>query len=160
MLGRPFVVAAALLLSGCGTNAPSSHADPVDCAVDKCLALTFDDGPAPYTDRLLDVLTDVGAEATLFMIANKVAADPGRARRVAAAGMEIGNHTWEHPDMTTIGAQYVPDQLTKANAAIAAATGRTPVLWRPAGGLTNDAVNAVAAKDGLATPTPPPPATC
>jgi hypothetical protein len=52
--------------------------------------------------------------------------------------------------MTTIGAHYVPDQLAKANAAIAAATGRTPVLWRPAGGLTNDAVNQQAAKHGLA----------
>ncbi|MGI9125712.1 MAG: polysaccharide deacetylase family protein, partial [Mycobacterium sp.] len=72
------------------------------------------------------------------------------AKRVAEAGMEIGNHTWEHPDMTTIGAQFVPAEFVKANEAIAAATGQTPKLWRPAGGLTNDAVNAVAAKNGLA----------
>jgi peptidoglycan/xylan/chitin deacetylase (PgdA/CDA1 family) len=144
------VVAAALLLSGCGVNAPSTHAAPVDCAVHRCVALTFDDGPTPYTDRLLDVLAGAGAKATFFMIGNKVAADPDGAKRVADAGMEIGNHTWEHPNMTTIGAQYVPDQLVKANAAITAATGQTPVLWRPAGGLTNDAVNAVAADIGLA----------
>jgi peptidoglycan/xylan/chitin deacetylase (PgdA/CDA1 family) len=149
VLGRPFVVAAVLLVSGCGTNAPSTHAAPVNCAVDKCVALTFDDGPTPYTDRLVDVLTEAGAKATFFMIGNKVAANPEGAKRVAEAGMEIGNHTWEHPDMTAIDAQYVPDQLAKANAAITAATGQTPVLWRPAGGLTNDAVNAVAAKEGL-----------
>jgi peptidoglycan/xylan/chitin deacetylase (PgdA/CDA1 family) len=93
VLGRPFVVTAVLLLSGCGTNAPSTRAAPVDCAVDKCVALTFDDGPTPYTDRLLGVLTDAGAEATFFMIGNKVAADPDGAKRVAEAGMEIGNHT-------------------------------------------------------------------
>ena len=64
--------------------------------------------------------------------------------------MEIGNHTWEHPNMTTIPAELVPAQLTRANEAITAATGQTPKLWRPAGGLTNDAVNAVAAKQDLA----------
>ena len=64
--------------------------------------------------------------------------------------MEIGNHTWEHPNMTTIPAAEVPPQFSRANEAIAAATGQTPTIWRPPGGLTNDAVNAVAARDGLA----------
>ncbi|MFM9033638.1 MAG: polysaccharide deacetylase family protein [Mycobacterium sp.] len=148
MLRRLSVAVAALLLGGCAAQTQTPAA--VDCARDKCVALTFDDGPSPYTDRLVDVLNAAGAKATFFMIGNKVAADPAAAKRVAEAGMEIGNHTWEHPDMTTIGAQYVPDQLSRANEAIAAATGQTPKLWRPAGGLTNDAVNAVAAEDGLA----------
>ena len=122
----------------------------MDCVKDKCVALTFDDGPTPFTDRLIDVLRDAGAQATFFMIGNKVAANPDGAKRVAEAGMEIGNHTWEHPNMTTIPARYVPEQLSKAQDAITAATGRTPTLWRPAGGLTDDAVNEQAAKDGLA----------
>ena len=118
--------------------------------MDKCVAFTFDDGPTPYTDRLLGILGDAGAKATFFMIGNKVAANPDGARRIAQAGMEIGNHTWEHPNMTTIPAQYVPEQLSRAQQAITSATGQTPKLWRPAGGLTNDAVNAVAAEKGLA----------
>ena len=122
----------------------------MDCVKDKCVALTFDDGPTPFTDRLIDVLRDAGAQATFFMIGNKVAANPDGAKRVAEAGMEIGNHTWDHPNMTTIPARYVPEQLSKAQDAITAATGRTPTLWRPAGGLTDDAVNEQAAKDGLA----------
>lgn len=142
------VVAAALLLFGCAPQSRTSAAP--DCATEVCVALTFDDGPGPYTDRLVDVLTGAGATATFFMIGNKVAADPEGARRVAEAGMEIGNHTWEHPNMTTIPAQYVPAQLSRANDAIAAATGQRPVLWRPAGGLTDAAVNSVAAAQGLA----------
>ena len=144
------VTVAALLLAGCGTSTDTASDRGVDCAVDKCVALTFDDGPGPFTDRLLDVLADADGKATFFMIGNKVAADPAGAKRVAQAGMEIGNHTWEHPNMTTIPAEFVPAQLTRANEAIAAATGQTPTLWRPAGGLTNDAVNAVAARTGLA----------
>jgi peptidoglycan/xylan/chitin deacetylase (PgdA/CDA1 family) len=144
----------ALLPAGCGTStdtATDTATDRgVDCAVDKCVALTFDDGPGPFTDRLLDVLGDADGKATFFMIGNKVAADPAGAKRVAQAGMEIGNHTWEHPNMTTIPAEFVPAQLARANEAITAATGQTPKLWRPAGGLTNDAVNAVAATQDLA----------
>ena len=141
---------AALVIGGCAESATTAGAQPVDCAVDKCVALTFDDGPTPFTDRLLTVLNDADAKATFFMIGNKVAANPAGAKRVADAGMEIGNHTWEHPNMTTIPAADLPAQLAKAQDAIAAATGQTPKLWRPAGGLTNDAVNTVAAKTGLA----------
>ncbi len=150
MLRRLSCAAAALLLSGCGAPSPSTQAAPVDCAKDKCVAFTFDDGPTPYTDRLIDVLRDGDAKATFFMIGNKVAANPDGAKRVAEAGMEIGNHTWEHPNMTTIPEQYVPEQLSKGQDAITAATGQTPKLWRPAGGLTDDAVNQQAGKDGLA----------
>ena len=66
------------------------------------IGLTFDDGPSPYTDRLLQILKDNDAKSTFFLIGNKVAANPAGAKRVADAGMEVGNHTWEHPNMTTI----------------------------------------------------------
>jgi len=124
--------------------------DVVDCAQVKCVALTFDDGPTPYTDRLLSILTANKAKATFFEIGNKVAANPAGAKRVVDAGMELGNHTWEHPNMTTLPLEDVPSQLSRANDAIAAATGVTPKLWRPPGGLTNAAVNEQAGKVGLA----------
>ena len=80
----------------------------MDCAVDKCIALTFDDGPTPYTDRLLQVLKDADAKATFFMIGNKVAANPPGPSGSPTPGMEIGSHTWEHPNMTAIPAEDVP----------------------------------------------------
>lgn len=138
-----------LALTGCGGESGRENR-AVDCTAVKCVALTFDDGPTPYTDRLLKVLDDADAKATFFVIGNKVAANPAGAKRIAEAGMEIGNHTWEHPNMTTIPATEVPRQFSRANEAIAAATGQTPTIWRPPGGLTDDAVNAVAARDGLA----------
>ena len=150
MLRRLSVAAAAVLLAGCAPSSDKAQERTVDCAMDKCVALTFDDGPTPYTDRLLDVLKGGDATATFFMIGNKVVANPDGAKRVADAGMEIGNHTWEHPNMTTIPGQYVPEQLAEAQDAITAATGRAPKLWRPAGGLTDDAVNEQAATHGLA----------
>ena len=124
--------------------------DHVDCATEKCIALTFDDGPGPYTDRLLQILKDNDAKATFFLIGNKVAANPEGARRIADAGMEVGSHTWEHPDMTGIPPEEIPTQFSRASDAIEAATGQRPKLVRTAGGLINDQVLAEAGKQGLA----------
>lgn len=143
------VAAGAVLLVG-GLTGRVTRADSLSCSVTKCVALTFDDGPGPYTDRLLHVLRDNDAKATFFLIGNKVAANPAGAKRIAEAGMEIGSHTWEHPNMTTIPAQDIAGQFSRANEAIVAATGRSPVLYRPAGGLSNEAVRRTAARFGQA----------
>ena len=131
-------------------DSPAEAATDVDCAVVKCIALTFDDGPSPYTDRLLQILQAADAKATFFEIGNKVAANPEGAKRVVEAGMELGSHTWEHPNMTAIPPEDIPAQFSKASDAIEAATGQRPVLVRTAGGLIDDAVLAEAKKQGLA----------
>ena len=68
-------------------------------------ALTFDDGPGPDTEALLDVLRDAGARATFFVLGRNVeeapwCSDPARARalavRAAREGHVLGNHTWSH----------------------------------------------------------------
>src|SRR4051794_34593632 len=53
----------------------------VDCAKNKCLALTFDDGPGPYTARLLDMLKRRSVRATFFVIGRNAAAYPDLLRR-------------------------------------------------------------------------------
>ncbi|GLP74058.1 glycosyl hydrolase [Mycobacterium antarcticum] len=129
---------------------PAEAAEDVDCAVVRCVALTFDDGPSPYTDRLLQVLKDNDAKATFFQIGNKVAANPAGAKRVVEAGMELGSHTWEHPNMTTIPPEDIAAQFSKASDAIEAATGQRPTLVRTAGGLIDERVLAEAGNQGLA----------
>ena len=144
------VVAAGVVLVIGGLTGHVTRADSLNCAAVKCVALTFDDGPTPYTDRLLKILNDNDAKATFFEIGNKVAANPAGAKRVVDAGMELGSHTWEHPNMTTIPPEAIAAQFVKANDAIIAATGRKPSLYRPAGGLSNDAVRQAAGRLGLA----------
>ena len=142
--------AAVLLVGGLTGHVRKAGAEDVDCSKVKCIALTFDDGPSPFTDRLLQILNQNDARSTFFLIGNKVAANPAGAKRIADAGMEIGNHTWEHPNMTTIPPEDIPAQFSKASDAIEAATGQRPKLVRTAGGLINDAVLAEAKKQGLA----------
>jgi peptidoglycan/xylan/chitin deacetylase (PgdA/CDA1 family) len=142
--------AVVLIVGGLTGHVRRAGADEVDCSKVKCVALTFDDGPSPYTDRLLQILADNEAKATFFLIGNKVAANPAGAKRIADAGMEVGNHTWEHPNMTTIPPELIPGQISKGNDAIKAATGQTPTLLRTAGGLINDNVLAAAKQQGMA----------
>jgi peptidoglycan/xylan/chitin deacetylase (PgdA/CDA1 family) len=143
------VAAGAVLVIG-GLTGHVTRADNLSCSVVKCVALTFDDGPGPFDDRLLQILKDNDAKATFFLIGNKVAANPAGAKRIADAGMEIGSHTWEHPNMATIATDDIAGQFSRANDAITAATGRTPTIYRPAGGLSSEAVRQTAAKFGLA----------
>ena len=68
-------------------------------------ALTFDDGPGPSTEALLDVLLALGVPATFFLLGRNVeeapwCGDPGRARAIAqrarSEGHVLGNHTYSH----------------------------------------------------------------
>ena len=98
----------------------------------KTIALTFDDGPDPrWTPRILDVLAHYGAHATFFEIGSKVNQYPELSRRVAAEGNEIGSHTFTHADLSAVPAWRRRIEFTLTDNAVAAATGRTPLLIRP-----------------------------
>jgi peptidoglycan/xylan/chitin deacetylase (PgdA/CDA1 family) len=97
----------------------------------KAIALTIDDGPNPvYTPQVLDVLAEYHVTATFSMIGMHVAAYPYLARAVAEAGHRIANHTWTHADLAGMPARRVHGELAHASAAIHAATGVHPALFR------------------------------
>ncbi|WP_327744511.1 polysaccharide deacetylase family protein [Streptomyces europaeiscabiei] len=121
----------------------ASGDDDTDCKKVKCIALTFDDGPAaPETATLLTYLAQYKARATFFTTGQNVAAHPDLVRAAARAGNEIGNHSWNHPDLTKLGAEQVASQLSRTSAAIEAATGKAPALFRPPYGAMNTQVRA------------------
>jgi peptidoglycan-N-acetylglucosamine deacetylase len=103
----------------------------------KELALTFDDGPNdPYTLHLLDVLARHDVKATFFLIGKHVRQRPEIARRLVAAGHEIGNHTFSHPNLAITSAAQTRRELLDCESALAdAGVPLTPVngrkLFRP-----------------------------
>ena len=115
------------------------------------VALTFDDGPAANTNRLLDTLAQYDAKASFFTVGSSIDANPAPVARALNEGHAVGNHTYNHPDLTTLGADGIRSELQRGNQAIAAATGGyTPNLLRPPYGSTNQTVNNIAAEFGLA----------
>lgn len=106
------------------------------------IALTFDDGPGEYTEELINCLVENNAKATFFMLGQNVEAYPEIAKELSDAGMELGNHSYSHPDLVTIGADVAAQQVSNTDAALKAATGFEATVMRPPGGSFNDSVKA------------------
>lgn len=112
----------------------------------KVIYLTFDDGPwVPYTQQILDVLAKHDATATFFVVGQMVAEHPDLAKKVTAAGHAIGNHTWDHSDLTTLSDDQIRWQLDKTADAVGPAMA---ACMRPPYGSQNERTRAVIKKAG------------
>ena len=121
----------------------------VDCQEERCVALTFDDGPVQGTADLLDTMAAKGARATFFVVGSNAAAQPDLLARMVAEGHAVGNHTEDHPDLSKLDAEAVRSEIEQVNDIVEDATGQRAVLLRPPYGATNDTVDGVAADLGM-----------
>jgi peptidoglycan/xylan/chitin deacetylase (PgdA/CDA1 family) len=149
----PFITvlsAGAASYAGYASMAPQSQlygrtlthgADP------KQIALTFDDGPNdPHTLHLLDVLARHKAKATFFLIGKYVRQRPEIARAIQAAGHEIGNHTYNHPNLIFVSRKRLRQELEDCGKALEDALGISVGLFRPPfGGRRPDVLRTVRA---------------
>jgi peptidoglycan/xylan/chitin deacetylase (PgdA/CDA1 family) len=115
------------------------------------VALTFDDGPGPDTERILDALASRGVRGTFFMVGRQVERNPGIARRIAAEGHEIGNHSYSHPLYLARTPAQTLDELRRTQDAIAGATGLQPSWSRPPYGVRTPGYFRAARALGLRT---------
>lgn len=121
-----------IIAVGCtGGNGQVVRSGP---AAGKRIALTFDDGPSSYTPAVLDVLHRLKVKATFFMLGIQVSADPAMARRVLAAGHEIGNHSNAHALLPSSSDIRYTSNLIRSR------TGFKPCLFRPPYGAINGSV--------------------
>jgi peptidoglycan/xylan/chitin deacetylase (PgdA/CDA1 family) len=94
------------------------------------VALTFDDGPSDWTEPILDALAEHGAHATFFVIGAHVAGRERLLRRMNADGHGVGNHTFDHVNLTAVDDVELAAQIDRGRAAIVAALGFAPRLFR------------------------------
>ncbi|HSU34988.1 MAG TPA: polysaccharide deacetylase family protein, partial [Propionibacteriaceae bacterium] len=127
-------------------QARHAGAGRVDCSIRKCVALTFDDGPGPYTAELVSILGQRNVPATFFLVGDRVQLAPDLVVTLAEAGLEIANHSSHHDDLTTLGAHQMERDLAAASRAITAVTGHRPTLLRPPYGSRNPTVDTVSTK--------------
>ncbi|HEX6683349.1 MAG TPA: bifunctional polysaccharide deacetylase/glycosyltransferase family 2 protein [Candidatus Limnocylindrales bacterium] len=98
----------------------------------KTIALTFDDGPDPqWTPKVMAVLAKHQAHATFFAVGSKVNQHPDIVRDLVSAGHEVGAHTFTHIELGVTPSWKRGIETTLSGNAIAAATGRVPILMRP-----------------------------
>ena len=109
----------------------------------KMIALTFDDGPSDFTDRLLDCLEANNAKATFFLVGKEIQSFPEPVSRMEALGCEIGNHSYDHTDLTTLSPEDVSSQLSATDQEIQDLVGHAATVVRPPYGAINDTVSSV-----------------
>lgn len=114
----------------------------------KIIALTFDDGPSTDetngTSDLLDLLEQYDSKATFFCLGNRLNDESAPLlKRMVELGCEIGNHSYDHTQLTRLDAQGVRDQIDKTNELIKKYSGKDCRLVRPPyGDANNDIVPA------------------
>ncbi len=104
----------------------------------KKVALTFDDGPSPvYTELLLNGLKERKVPVTFFMTGQNVEKYPKLVKRAMDEGHLIGNHTYNHIQLTKNNKKEFMEELTRTNATIESITGKEVMFVRPPYGTWN-----------------------
>jgi peptidoglycan/xylan/chitin deacetylase (PgdA/CDA1 family) len=118
---------------------------------DDVVALTFDDGPSPWTGPILDLLAAHESHATFFALGCLADADGAEQtlRRILETGSEIGNHTFSHPSLPEHDNDSIRDELQRAGVGIEEASGTTLRYWRPPFFHVDERVREVVAPLGL-----------
>ena len=124
----------------------------------KRFALSFDDGPGPYTERFLDLLDKYKVKATFFMSGDQVRRRKETAKKVADVGHEVANHTMFHvnyrlrlkklKDEVKVKEELVQDILD-TGFLIDKTTGVQPKILRMPHGIDRPWINEAARETGF-----------
>ncbi|KAJ8469598.1 hypothetical protein ONZ45_g16840 [Pleurotus djamor] len=91
----------------------------------------FDDGPSPYTQKLLNFLSEKDIEATFFVVGSRVIERPQVLLEEYMRGHEISVHTWSHKPLTSLTNEQIVAELGWTRKAIKTVLGVTPLTMRP-----------------------------
>jgi len=116
------------------------------------IALTFDDGSTPGgTARVLDVLGELGVPVAFFVGGRNVRRWPELVRRMDREGHLVANHSFDHSRVGFFrGPWYWRRQIAETDAAIEAAIGRRPAMFRPPMGMKSNFIIGAARDAGQA----------
>ncbi|MCM3762460.1 delta-lactam-biosynthetic de-N-acetylase [Alkalihalobacillus oceani] len=116
----------------------------------KELYLTFDNGyENGYTEKVLDVLQEKQVPATFFVTGHYLETAPELVQRMVAEGHIVGNHSWHHPSLPSVGDGRLIDELQKVKEAFAELTGVKEMNYlRPPRGEFSERTLALSEKIG------------
>ncbi|MEO8033500.1 MAG: glycosyltransferase [Acidobacteriota bacterium] len=114
------------------TRFPTSYVISRTGYKEKTLSLTIDDGPADeYTGQMLDEMKKLNVKATFFLIGQNAERYPNLTRRIWDEGHEIGNHTYTHPNIGTVGERSAKLEINATQRVFQSLLHRSTILFRP-----------------------------
>ncbi len=104
------------------------------------VAMTFDDGPGPYTQSLLNALNTYHCKATFFIVGYNLENYPNELKEASNSFMEIGNHTYHHKNLADADKKTIQKEINSNRDLIYEITGAYPTLLRPPYGVKKAAL--------------------
>ncbi|WP_245856113.1 polysaccharide deacetylase family protein [Paenibacillus rigui] len=115
----------------------------------KQVALTFDDGPDnKYTPQILDILKQNDVKATFFVVGNQASKHPDVLKRIHDEGHAIGNHSWDHANLSKLSASQIEKELKETDQLVLRTIGVTPDLVRAPYGAISASVKEEVSRSG------------
>jgi peptidoglycan/xylan/chitin deacetylase (PgdA/CDA1 family) len=112
------------------------------------VALTFDDGPGPYTPNTLAKLSGAHDHASFFLVGRELSRGSGLPRQEAQLA-SVGDHTWTHPQLTRLPVSEATDQIARTKQAVAQASTSQVLFFRPPYGAFNPEITDIANRMGM-----------
>ncbi len=109
-------------------------------STDKLIAITFDDGPSAYTDKLLDELKEYNAKCTFFVLGSCAKNNKEKLLRMKNEGHEIANHSYTHPNLRRLSRAGIANQIDSCDNVVREHTGLETTMVRPPYGAFNSVV--------------------
>lgn len=105
------------------------------------IALTFDDGPSIYTEKLLDGLEKRNVKATFFVIGKSAEVFPEIVRREKKEGHLVGNHTYNHVEIGRLSIKEARYEIERTNEILEELTQKKIEYVRPPFGIWEEELN-------------------
>ena len=114
----------------------------------KYVALTFDDGPGPYTGKVMDELKKYGFRSTFFVNGKNFASWSDTLRREGREG-NVGDHTWSHHYLPDLPVSQQISEVSRSMTASSGITGDRVQIFRPPYGSTTSPLNSWLQSKGM-----------
>lgn len=114
------------------------------------IAITFDDGPTPFTDDFMNVFEQYNATASFFMLGKNIANYPDSVKHMYEYGFEMCNHSWDHQNISSDDTAFIKQEIFDTQDAIYQLTGHEPTRIRPPYGAYNATSAQIANDNGMA----------
>jgi len=147
--GDPAAAAEASVRGWWSCSRTTRDTDITACPKKMDWGVSFDDGPSPWTQKLLNYLDSQNIKATFFVVGSRVVERPPVLIEEYMAGHEISVHTWSHRPLTSLTNEQIVAELGWTRAIIQTVLGVTPTTMRPPYGDIDDRVRAIALAMGM-----------
>lgn len=128
--------------------------EPISDADTEVVLLTFDDAPQPPDSKTLEIahtVRDKGANAIFFVMGQFLESEEakGIVKEIHEMGFEIGNHSYSHPDMSSLSFDAQWEEIQATNDVIEEITGERPRFFRAPYGAYNSDTEAIAESENM-----------